>query len=1143
MNNFRSNTAALSLNTGICLLFIAWMCGTARAQFTDNFSDGNFTSNPAWEGTAADFIVNASLQLQLSASAAGQSFLYTAFPSTTIDNREWEIWVRQNFAGSDNNQSRIYLAANGSPGNYTGTGTAGVQGYFLKLGEAGSNDAIKLCRDNGSGTIVEIAAGTPALVASSFTIRIRVTRNASGVWNVFAAPGGGQNYQLEATVTDATYSSTSHFGLICTYTSGNVSNFFFDDISFGDIVLDTTPPQLLSVAATSPNTLTAVFSESLDSPSATSLSNYVVPGLGPPTSASMNGATQVNLTFSGSFPSGVQQTLQASGVSDLSGNVMTASSVNFTWFDTAPGTYRSVVFNEVLADPTPPVGLPDAEFVELFNASSDVFNLEGWKFVNTTTVRTLPNYLLLPGEYVILCDNNNAGLFAPNPVIGIPSFVALTNAADSLTLLNASDQLIDWLSYSSTWFETPGKSAGGWTLEQINPFLPCPGRHNWKESVHPTGGTPAAPNSVLNASPDTTPPALTRSEVVTAGTIVLRFNETMDTESVQTATFEMFPDFEFSNFSWNGYATALTFNISPILDLGIPYELVFFGLADCSGNAMGITEVEILLGEAPEPGDVIINEIMANPAPVIGGPADEYIEIHNRSNKVIDMRGCRLNGDPFQNQSLILPGGYMIVADDGSFLSFTDYPQTVFLNSFPGLTNSGRELVLTNPSGEQLDRVFYTDRWYKDSSKSGGGWSLELINPNAPCSDENNWRASVDPRGMTAGEQNSVFNTTPDTSAPVFQLVFNEPFASISVLFNKPMEEASINTLVWSINGEEQSNSGVYASPVNPNIIIFPLPELGSGMIHEIAVSGLTDCWGNTLVPFAANFGVPQAAEPGDIIINEILFNPNTPGQDFVEIYNRSQRAISLQGWNLARETNGVPASFVEITSQVLTLLPGEYLVLTRPGHFLETHYPFTRSNRVWVMSTLPAYNNGDGTCYLVMNSGEMSDVFSYTESMHFPLLDNVKGVSLERIDFNRPASDLTNWASASHTQNYATPGYLNSQAFSVGISDEQVTVEPEIFSPDNDGYQDVLTISYTTDRPGLAGSITIFNSDGVRVRRLMRNDLLGREGQISWNGFGDKGEVLSMGIYVIYFEAFDTAGKVSRIKKTCVLARQLNTN
>jgi len=1127
----------------VLVLFATALSPYLHAQFTDNFSDGDFANNPTWEGNTDHFIVNASQQLQLNASGTGQSILYTSFASTSLDNREWQLWVRQNFAGSDNNQSRIYLAANGVPGNYTGTGTAGVQGYFLKLGEAGSADAIKLCRDNGSGPVVEIAAGTPALVASSFILRIKVTRNASGLWNVFAAPSGGENYQLEATTTDAIYTTTSHFGIICTYTSGNVSNFYFDDISFGDVVLDTTPPTLVSASATTSTTVNAVFSESLDIPSATNAANYSVVGIGTATSAQMNGATQVALTFATSFPSGVQQTLQVTGVEDLSGNVMLPGSTTFTWFDAAPGSYRQVVINELLADPTPPVGLPDAEFVELFNSSQDVFNLQGWKFVNTTTVRELPNYLLLPGEYVILCDNNNAPLFSPNPVIGITSFVALANAADSLTLLNANNELIDWVSYSSTWFETPGKSTGGWTLEQINPFLPCPGRHNWKESVHPSGGTPAVANSVLNADPDTAPPVLVRAEVVTPGTIVLYFNETMDTESIQTATFEMFPDFVFSGFTWNGFATSLAFTISPILEPGIPFELVFFGLADCSGNSMGITEVEILLGETPDPGDVIINEIMANPAPVIGGPADEYIELYNRSNKVIDMRGSRLNGDPFQNQTLLLPGGFLIVADDGSVLSFTDYPQAVFLNSFPGLTNSGRELILTNPSGEELDRVFYRDTWYKESSKTSGGWALELINPDAPCSDENNWTASVDPRGMTAGEQNSVYNTTPDTSAPVFQLALNEPFASISLLFNKPMEPASIANLVWTINGEIQSNAGVIASPLNPRIVIFPLPELGSGTIHQIGVSGLSDCWGNSVVPFTSPFGIPQAAEPGDIIINEILFNPNTPGQDFVEVYNRSPRAVSLQGWSLARETNGVPASFVEITSQVLTLLPGEYLVLTRSGHFLETHYPFTRRNRVWLMPSLPAYNNGDGTCYLVMNNGEMSDVFSYTESMHFPLLDNVKGVSLERIDFNRPSSDLTNWASASHTQGYATPGYLNSQAFSAGISEEQVTVEPEIFSPDNDGYQDVLTISYTTDRAGLAGSITIFNSDGIRVRRLMQNELLGREGQISWNGFGDKGETLAMGVYIIYFEAFDTAGKVSRIKKTCVLARQLSSN
>jgi hypothetical protein len=1113
------------------------------SQFADDFSDGDFTQNPAWTGNTDKFIVNAEGQLQLNDNASGQSILSTSFPSASLDNREWRIWVRQNFAGSDNNQSRIYLAANGAPGAYTGAGTAGVQGYFLKLGEGGSADAIKLCRDNGTGNITEIASGTASFIASAFTIRIKVTRDDAGLWRLFADPLAGDNLQLQATVTDLTYPACTHFGINCLYTSTNASKFFFDDIYFGAPILDSTPPVITGATATSASTLTVTFSETVDATSATQAGNYAVQGIGNATLAEMNGFNGVNLTFSGSFPSNVQQTLEVTGVTDLSGNAMPLSTFNFTWIENATGTYRSVVFNEVLADPSPVVGLPNAEYVELFNASDLSYNLQGWRLINTTTERILPTFPLLPGGHVILCDALNAPLFDPAVTIPITSFTALTNSADSLTLRNADNDIIDILSYSVSWYATPAKADGGWSLEQVNPYLPCSGSQNWKESASPSGGTPGVQNSVFDSTPDTQPPLITGMEVIDPTRLQVFFNETMTAGSELTASFEMFPGFSFSEFVWNNTLNALSFTISPELEAGIPYEFVTSGLTDCSGNAMPESTWELALGVSPEPGDVIINEIMPDPTPVVAGPADEYIEIYNRSNQLIDLKGCTINGDPFLSQTLIQPGGYLVVADESYAPSFAGFPGTVFLPNFPSLTNSGGELIFRNGQGAMLDLVNYSDTWYVDPAKNGNGWSLELINPDEPCSDAFNWRASVDPRGMTAGEQNSVYDTTPDVIPPVFQILLNEPFGAISLVFDNPIDEGSLTDIAWSIDGAAQPAGGVYRSPASQFTVVLPLPELEAGQPYTLAVSGFADCWGNAVVPFTATFAIPEIAQPGDLIINEILFNPFTPGQDFVEIYNRSERAISLQGWSLAGETANAPSDIRDIASQALVLLPGEYLVLTRTGHFLPTYYPFTRSNRIWIMPSMPTFNNGDGTCYLLMNDGQVSDVMRYTEDMHFPLLDDVKGVSLERIDFNRPSADLTNWLSASSSDGYATPGYLNSQAFSAGIGDESVSVTPEVFSPDNDGWQDVAVISYVNDRPGVTGSITIFNSEGLRVRRLMQNELLGREGQITWNGFGDEGETLGIGIYIIYFEAFDSDGRVSRIKKSCVLARPLGSN
>ena len=64
-----------------CLL-ILFAIKFANAQVNDQFTDGNFSSNPTWLGDTSKFIVNQNFQLQLNAPAIAD----TASIST-ISNR------------------------------------------------------------------------------------------------------------------------------------------------------------------------------------------------------------------------------------------------------------------------------------------------------------------------------------------------------------------------------------------------------------------------------------------------------------------------------------------------------------------------------------------------------------------------------------------------------------------------------------------------------------------------------------------------------------------------------------------------------------------------------------------------------------------------------------------------------------------------------------------------------------------------------------------------------------------------------------------------------------------------------------------------------------------------------------------------
>jgi hypothetical protein len=158
---------------------------------------------------------------------------------------------------------------------------------------------------------------------------------------------------------------------------------------------------------------------------------------------------------------------------------------------------------------------------------------------------------------------------------------------------------------------------------------------------------------------------------------------------------------------------------------------------------------------------------------------------------------------------------------------------------------------------------------------------------------------------------------------------------------------------------------------------------------------------------------------------------------------------------------------------------------------------------------------------------------------MHFRLIRDKKGKSLERIDYNRPTDDETNWHTAAETVGFATPGRENSQYADTDI-DGEISLSPPIFSPDNDGYEDVITFSYSFSKEGFVGNAYVYDSEGRMVRYLLQNQLLGTEGAFSWDGITDRGDKGRIGAYIFVFEVFNLEGNVNVFKKSFVLGGRL---
>jgi hypothetical protein len=288
-------------------------------------------------------------------------------------------------------------------------------------------------------------------------------------------------------------------------------------------------------------------------------------------------------------------------------------------------------------------------------------------------------------------------------------------------------------------------------------------------------------------------------------------------------------------------------------------------------------------------------------------------------------------------------------------------------------------------------------------------------------------------------------------------------------------------------------------------------------------------------------FSKPDTVIPNNIVINEILSDPKSGGEKYIELYNRSSKVLDYKTLDIASADSitGLITMQKSISSESYLIFPGDYYVLSKDGNSVKRQYYSANPDHFIDLPSMPKMNIGGGTLVLLTKSGTVIDEVTYSASWQFPLLLNSKGVALERIDYNQPSQDAGNWHSASEPSGFGTPGYKNSE-WMTGSAGSGINLTDELFSPDDDGYQDVLGINYHFDKPDYVGNVSIYNSQGALIRILMRNELLGREGIVNWDGITDGRIKASIGIYIVYFEIFGADGTRKEFRHACVLAGKL---
>lgn len=277
----------------------------------------------------------------------------------------------------------------------------------------------------------------------------------------------------------------------------------------------------------------------------------------------------------------------------------------------------------------------------------------------------------------------------------------------------------------------------------------------------------------------------------------------------------------------------------------------------------------------------------------------------------------------------------------------------------------------------------------------------------------------------------------------------------------------------------------------------------------------------------------------GDVLISEVLFNPKSGGVDFVEIYNHSGHDIDLKEVQLGNlNAAGLAASIKNISSVRHMIAPGSYWVISTSSENIRQSYEVKYPNQLIQLNSLPAYGNEKGNVVL-LSGGQIIDQLNYTSKIHHPLLRDEDGISIERVSFDVDANTEGNFKSAAANIGFATPTYKNSQML---VSNENsVKLSSKTFSPDGDGYEDLLLVNYQLDNHAKLANINIYSDQGKLVRKLCQNQTIATEGRFIWDGLNERGELSAVGIYVVVFECFDLSGQVKKFKNTCVLAMKLN--
>ncbi len=405
--------------------------------------------------------------------------------------------------------------------------------------------------------------------------------------------------------------------------------------------------------------------------------------------------------------------------------------------------------------------------------------------------------------------------------------------------------------------------------------------------------------------------------------------------------------------------------------------------------------------------DVIINEIMYNTP----GNDNEWVELYNDGEAAVDLEGWWMVDDDDAHPALVFPEGYSIpsggyftvavshheLADPFPFTPDYDWTSVSEWN----LGNGSDTVNLYDPDDNLEDTVTYDDGDPWPSSPDGDGPSLELISPAMDNSLASSWQASyVD--GGTPGAENSQAEAPILTIEPAsydFGTVeAGESYTTTLTIYNTGTQELTLQ-------GVEYPTDEFDLNELDRNLELPQTIAVGghiTAMLSLVPNDPTRDFVFDDVITFTGNFetvefsvGYTIVTESVGIVINEIMYNSASFDNEWVELYNDSDAAVSLDGWYMVDDDATHTA--LELPTDASIPANGYYTIAIYHDAQAE-EFPFTPDFDATEICEWNLNNTSD-TINLYGPDDNLEDYVTFADSGDWPTLPDGQGPSLELID------------------------------------------------------------------------------------------------------------------------------------------------